>query len=589
MAEDERGLVGPNDRTLAEPPPLPSGRPGQRVMVEDAFTELGTTGLMRTQGIVHEEFLPELMGERGRRVYRQMIDNDPIIGASLGIIEWLVRKVEWTVEPVTDSPVDMGYAEFLRQCLLEDMSAAWQDTLSEIISFIPWGWSYLETTFKYRDGPLEADPSRRSKFTDGKVGLRKLSIRGQETLLTWDFDPEGGIKGLNQWGAPDFVTHYIPIEKALLFRTTSRKNNPEGKPALRNVYEPWYYGREIMRIEAVGVERDLAGLPIGWVPPRYLENDLTPPEQAVRNALEKLIVNIRRDAQEGALFPLKYDDHGNKLFDLTLMTSGGSRQFDTDKIIARYDHRKAIVFMTDFMLLGTTATGSYALSEDKTDLFEVALDVFLNIVCDVINRHLVPRLFGMNGVVLPDFPKLAHGKIKTIPLDVLGQFILRLSQAGHSMFPSPDGQIEHAVTERAGLPAVAPEQYVAQAAEQAAAEQAQADRELALRQQQIDARAAAPGGGPGGAGGGLPGGPPRPASEPPRVDEDLDWESRRAAEQAELVSALENVAARPVVVTINQPPPEPVAPRPPRSLQRTVERDEDGRILRVTETEVEEE
>lgn len=549
--------------------------------IQDAFTELGTTGLYRTQGIIHEEFLPELIGIRGRRVYRQMIDNDPIIGASLAIIEWLVRKVEWTIEAAGESPDDVAQAEFLRQCLLEDMSYAWQDTLSEIITFLPWGWSYLETVYKYRDGPTEADPMRRSKFTDGKVGIRKLALRGQETLLNWDFDPEGGIKGMNQWGSPDFVTHYIPIEKALLFRTTSRKNNPEGRPILRNVYEPYYYGREIMRIEAIGIERDLAGLPIAWMPPKYLEGNLSETDAMVRHAVEKFIVNIRRDAQEGALFPMRYDDHGNKLFDFTLMTSGGARQFDTDKIVARYDHRKAIVFMTDFMLLGTSSTGSYALSEDKTDLFEVALDVFLNIVCDVINRHLVPRLFGMNGLILPDFPKLAHGKIKTIPLDVLGNFVLHLGQAGFQMFPSADGQLEHETLVRAGLPAAAPEQYVQQAADQQQAEADQMAREMELRQKQIDARAAPPGGPGGGAGGG----PPQKATEEAE-------QAQRHAEHDELISRLEDVATRPIAVTINQPAAvaqEPSAPPVRRTLQRTVERDDDGRILRVTETEVEEE
>ena len=34
--------------------------------------------------------------------------------------------------------------------------------------------------------------------------------------------------------------------------------------------------------------------------------------------------------------------NGKPLYDLKLLTTGGSRQFDTDKVIQRYDHRIAM-------------------------------------------------------------------------------------------------------------------------------------------------------------------------------------------------------------------------------------------------------
>ena len=41
------------------------------------LTEVGTTGLRRTSGTIWEEFLVNLRGLKGTRVYREMADNDP--------------------------------------------------------------------------------------------------------------------------------------------------------------------------------------------------------------------------------------------------------------------------------------------------------------------------------------------------------------------------------------------------------------------------------------------------------------------------------------------------------------------------------
>jgi hypothetical protein len=133
----------------------------------------------------------------------------------------LVRQVTWDVQPATDSPDDEAIAEFVEGALFEDMSYSWTDTLCEILSFLPWGWAYFEIVYKVRDGQTSMS-QRKSKFTDGRIGWRKWALRSQESLDQWQFDESGGIAGMTQRPAPTFLPATIPIEKALLFRTTSR-------------------------------------------------------------------------------------------------------------------------------------------------------------------------------------------------------------------------------------------------------------------------------------------------------------------------------------------------------------------------------
>lgn len=399
--------------------------------------EFGATGLERYAGQITEEILPELRGRRGRRLIRQMIDNDATIGSLLFAIEMLVRQVTWEVMPATDSTEDAEIADFINGALFEDMSHTWADTLSEILSFLPWGFAYMEIVYKTRTGPEANDSKRRSKFTDGRIGWRKWAIRSQESLDRWEFDDSGGVKAMVQQPPPTFDFCTVPIEKALLFRTTSRKGNPEGMSILRRAYSSWYFKTNIQRIEGIGIERDLAGLPVAFVPPELMSSTATAAEQAILEEVKKIVTNIRRDEQEGVIFPMLYDDKGNPLYKLELLSSGGSRQFDTDKVITRYDQRILMSVLADFLLLGHEKVGSFALSSNKTSLFSVALGAWLDSICDVINRFAIPRLLRLNAMPTAATPKLAHGDVEDVSLTELADYVSKLSAVGVP-FNSPE-------------------------------------------------------------------------------------------------------------------------------------------------------
>lgn len=426
-----------------------------------AFDEIGRTGLRHWGGYVLEEWLRDLQGgRRSAEVFREMVDSDAIAGAIIYAIEMLCRRVTWWVEPGGDTRRDQEAADFYEQCVLQDMSSPWPDTLTEILSFLPYGWSYLETVFKRRGGDVR-DPRRRSKFDDGKIGIRKLAIRAQDSLDKWEFDEEGGIQAMTQTPPPDYTPRTIPIEKALLFRTKAAKGNPEGRSILRSAYRAWYFKKNLENIEAIGIERDLAGLPV-ITPPAGL--DIWNPNDTVaatmRSEAEKLVSSIRRDEQEGVLKPAGWE--------LELLTTGGRRQFDTGAIINRYAQQMAMTTLADVILLGHEKVGSFALSKSKEGIFSSSLEGFLDHVADVMNNHLAPRLFRMNpfpGVT--DLPKLRHGQVEIVDLTDLADFLEKLAGTGAPLWPN-DKLLEE-VLDRAGLPAPDPEMLEAAAAAEAEA------------------------------------------------------------------------------------------------------------------------
>jgi len=411
--------------------------------------ETGVSGLRRFGPYVYEEFLTELSGQRANKTYTEMSKNDPVIGAFIFAIKMLARQIEWPVEKFSEDPADVERAEFLESCF-DDMEAPWVDVIAEVMSMVTYGWAWLEEVYKIRLGQTQTEPEFKSKYNDGRVGWRKLPLRSQDSFWQWQFSPNGDILAMIQVAPPDFVPRRIPIEKSLLFRTDPTKNNPEGYSVLRNAYRPWYFKKHIENIEAIGIERDLAGLPIAWVPPEILDREASDEHKQLKNQIDNIVRNLRRDEQEGVTYPLDYDENGNKRFDLTLLTTSGRRQFDTTEIVNRYDQRILMSVMADFLLLGHTKVGTFSLSSSKTELFSSAIGAWLDHICGVMNRVAIPRLFELNGFSTENLPKLTHGDIETVDLEPLGQFITAMANAGADIFPDP--QLQRYLLKQAGLP-----------------------------------------------------------------------------------------------------------------------------------------
>ncbi len=444
---NNNGAVGFDD------PPVTKVRPSST-----DFMEIGSTGLWQNMGQVREDFLRQLQGAQGVANYREMADNDPTIGAILHSIEMMIRGVDWTVEPTdVSNEASISNAQFVSECM-SDMNHSWPDTLSSILSMLTYGFSYHEIVYKRRGGNT-GKSNTHSRFNDGKIGWRKLAIRAQDTVNKWSLDENGGIQGMYQLdpNAPARGLVFIPIEKSLLFRTTAKMNNPRGRSILRNAFLPWYYKRRIQEIEAIGVERDLAGMPVAMVPPQLLSDNATDQETAALNEIKKIVRNIKRDEQEGIVFPMAYDPETKQpAYELKLLSTGGRRQFDTNQIITRYDQRIAMTVLADFILLGHEKVGTQALSVSKINLFTDSLNAWLEGITDVFNNHAIPRLMRINGIDPSLAPSLRFTPPKNVDITALGKFLTEMASAGAPMFPDED--LENYLRGIAGLPQTESEQ-----------------------------------------------------------------------------------------------------------------------------------
>ena len=402
--------------------------------------ELGVQTTHRIGRSLYDDYLPQLRGRRAAKVWREMSDGDATIGGLLFGVESIIRGLDWYAEPADDTPQAQDAAEFADTCR-DDMTHTWGDHIASALTFLPFGFSAFEIVYRQR---VETSGS---KYSDGRWGWRKLAYRPQDTIETFETDEAGGVQGIVQSasGRPAIM---IPIEKALLYRTTSQRG-PEGRSLLRNAYRAWYYMKRIEEVMAIGVERDLAGLPMMRIP----ADSIIAGDSHYLTAKD-IVTRVKRDEQEGILLPSDRDEAGNLMYEFTLLQgAGGSERLAGVLAIKRAFAQDILAsVLADFMGLGRDAVGSRALADPKIELWLKALEWVADSIAEVHTRHGLPRLMALNGFPRNVSPTLAHSPVKETDVQMVATALKDIAGAGVPIVGVEDDALVAHLRNLLGLP-----------------------------------------------------------------------------------------------------------------------------------------
>jgi len=386
-----------------------------------AFKELGisTAGQWALSG---DEPEPEekLQGMEGIKTWEKMRLGDHTAGAILAGLTLPIRRSSWEVVPASDKGPDVEAAEFLEQCM-DDMSHAWAAMIVDALTFFPFGWAYLEQVMKRRLGPTP--PGRdapKSKYNDGRVGWRKIALRPQTTLEAWRIDDAGGIQGIEQSIPKREQPVFIPIQRSLLFRTTTEGNRPEGLSIFRQAWRPWMHRRSMEMTEGIAFKRNLAG-----ILKAKLGAGATTEAEGGPESDEAKARAILKDAYEDRLVGVIETDQ----VAISVLDGPKGTQFSAiGRSIVRKDTEMARSTLAHFITLSLQERGSYALAKDESDLFLMAVMAYLDAMTDVIQRFAVERLFRFN--VFPnitDLPQIQATAVYKPDLTELAEFVNNLA------------------------------------------------------------------------------------------------------------------------------------------------------------------
>lgn len=399
------------------------------------FVEKGYTGVAQWNGRLTERYLSSLQGPAGIAKFAEMLRKEPAVFTADRLVRLTAQQAKWTVVPASDSAPDRKAAEFLEQCM-GDMSHSLDVAIDNAMTAQWFGFSVLEICWKRRMGRKVPKSQPSSAFDDGLIGVRKLAMRRQETVDRWDFDKWGGVQGIIQLG-DDYTPIPIPIDKLLHFVVIPDRGNPEGLALGEVAYKVYHMLENFEIIDGIGAERAHIGLPVfEW---------LAMPKPEDRAAAQTMGQNLVVNEQQYVELP------GNMVkFSLVSITNTNA-----DALRARINQlRWEIVGLVfgNYIRLGTTDTGNRALSETLADAFTRGVDAMLNTgIAEVLNHHLVPRLFAANpSFTLDAYPKLQPSRIHQLPM-----FVLQYLEAMQSWLLNSPDEDNLWLREWMGLPYVA--------------------------------------------------------------------------------------------------------------------------------------
>lgn len=401
--------------------------------------EVGTLGLNVINGRILQEPRRNLRFPESMNTYQLMM-RDPAIAASLNIIKMLARRVKWSFKAPDGKQDDAQIKERVDffNSLMDDMDVSWNEFIASVMSMCIYGFSVHEKVYKKRTGKSGKYPS---KFNDNLIGWAKLPIRSQPTLDKWYFDDDfTNVTGVRQnlyrlnrdmHRVEEDGYRRLPRSKFLLFKYDENNGSPEGRSPLLNAYVPWKYKMQIEEFEAVGVSRDLVGMPKIGLPPDYLDENADPEKKAFVAYCKKLINDMIANDRAGIIFP-RFIDPETKMdvFEFGLMSRQGAKAYDTAEIIERYAKQIMQAFMADVIAMGNSKYGSFSLADSKTSLLAMSVEVLLKQVKDQINRDLVPQTYALNQWPDEDQVEICFEDIETPDLEIVAKFVQQVVAVG---------------------------------------------------------------------------------------------------------------------------------------------------------------
>ena len=381
--------------------------------------EIGASGTPMFGGyIVDEDYVANLTGAIAISTYDKMRKSDGVVKAALLACELPIRAANWYVEPVSEEKADQEVAEFVSQCLFENMSITWDDFLRQALLMLPFGFSVFEKVFKMVE-------------FEGKemIGWRKFAPRLQATILKWETDD--GKDGVTQM-LPQGGEASIPMEKLVVFVNNKEGDNWVGISILRNAYRAWYMKGVIEKINAIAFERQGCGVPYGKLPKNYTASD--------RTVMENLLKNIRANEEAYIIEPEGWE------IEFKDMKAKGVK--DPTTTIARYNREILMSVLAQFLDLGSGTTGSFALSEDQSSIFHNNLSAMARQVADVLNKYAIKQLVDLNYTVR-EYPKLKFSKVGIVRYDKISKSLSELVQQGIIV---PDDKLEDNIRQLLDLP-----------------------------------------------------------------------------------------------------------------------------------------
>jgi hypothetical protein len=321
------------------------------------------------------------------RAFKEMEDGDTTVDVSMRAVKTPIMGATFFMQPFDDTPMSKDIAEFCRFNIFEGTARPFIMILDDVLRMFNDGWSVLEQVFETREWAPRRSGANRKNYTM----LKKLAARPALTIKDIVYDDNGGPVSIIQNairadGRIDEVD--IKVEKLLLFTFGGIGGDLMGKSLLRTAYQPWYFKKELYKIDAIGHERNHLGIPVWSLNEGFTQADV--------DAAWSMVTQMRTNEKSGVVEP------PNNTFRFE------KPQGQPSDIMPSIEHHDAHILLNvlgQFLMLGLTGGGGRATSGAHVDMFQKSVRYFADYICGVFNLYCVPKLVGYNFDT-DQFPKM---------------------------------------------------------------------------------------------------------------------------------------------------------------------------------------
>jgi hypothetical protein len=382
-----------------------------------------------------------LQGRERYTTYSENLANTAIVGAGTRFFLNLVSKPTWKAEPADESAEAARLAEATEEALF-DMSTPWHRVVRRAAMYRFYGFSIQEWTS--------------TRLEDGSIGFLDCEPRPQMTIERWDLDESGTVHGVVQRSPQTQMELYLPRGKLVYACDDSLNDSPEGLGLFRHITESVRRLDRYLQLEGFGFETDLRGIPVGRGPfdelQRMVENNqITAAQKAQYEAgLREFVTNHVKTPDLAVLLDSKtYETTDDKKtpssvrqWDVELLTAGSMGMEQVAAAIERLNREIARVLGVESLLLGSTGTGSLALSRDKSSNFALIVDSTLRELAETFEADLVDRLFELNGWNMDLRPTLKTDAVQMRDAGEITDALRSLGQAANAIGPQDEAFLE---------------------------------------------------------------------------------------------------------------------------------------------------
>lgn len=400
--------------------------------------EIGFNGLAVTSGQVLEEADIALRYPQSIYTYKKML-KDSTVASAVEYVQTRMASVTWYQK------APKGYEEAIApqmnylKTVPNDMTTSWLYAMKQMTSFTTYGFAVAEIvpyTRLYKNG---------SKFNDGLRGIKKLAFRSQDTISGVEFTDDGR-DFIGYWQRVNKITNkskpyrtypdltkgtvnnevLLKKENLLIFRNGALKDSPFGLSPLHSIYESFRYKKEYEQSQAYGINSDVNGLKVLYIPPQYMSETASPEDQQVFAQYQKIMRNLHIGAESGLILPQVLDDKGEQYFKFEVVNVSGSKAYDVSKVIESYKMEILTALYATVLTAGQGGGGSFALSESLQEMVDMIITAKLEEMRDVLNHTLIPYLWKLNGWDMTVLPTFEFTAVRKPTLDEYSKAIQRI-------------------------------------------------------------------------------------------------------------------------------------------------------------------